>query len=147
MTPTRLDNYLKIATTASELSPDSETKVGCVLVGKQNEILLTSYNGFISGANDSILPTTRPEKYSYILHAESNAIFQAANRGISIRDCTALVTLSPCINCLRALYQSGIRTVYFKDKYRDFDSQLSMLDLKIQLTPVGIYTRIDLSVG
>jgi dCMP deaminase len=129
------------------MSPDAETKVGCVIVGQSKEIILTSYNGFIQGANDSALPNTRPDKYLVMQHAEFNSVCQAARRGIALSGCSAVVTLSPCINCLRALWQVGIREIYFKDKYRDFDKQLNMPDLKISLTSVGIFTKITLSCG
>lgn len=143
----KLDVYFDMAKSISKLSHDEETQVGCVLVGPNGQGILSSYNGFIKGAQDSTLPNKRPDKYQYIQHAEVNAIYQAASNGIAIKDYICICTLSPCINCLRALWQSGIKEIYFETEYKDFQNQLNMLDLKLELSKVGIYTRIKLSVS
>ncbi len=113
--------FFKTAKEWSSLSPDSQTKCGCVLVtGK--EITSTGYNGFMRDLPkdsfrdfDEELPKTRPEKYPYMIHAEQNAIYNAARRGRSTIGTTAYITGIPCLGCLQALYQSGVKEVKFTD--------------------------------
>lgn len=142
----KLNNYFKQAQVVAENSPDKETKVGSLLVNKRTGAVVASgFNGFIRKANDNKLPKTRPEKYNYIIHAEQNTIYNCARHGINTDDCFLVVTLSPCINCMRACFQSGIDIIYFKDEYRDFKNQLSMSDLNINLEKIDVYTKIKLS--
>lgn len=145
MNKQKLIKYMKVADSIAEFSPDAETKVGALLVNKNDgSIMGLSYNGFVRGANDSKLPTTRPDKYSYIQHAEVNLIYNSARNGVRTSDCFVVCTLSPCINCLRALYQAGITTIYYRDTYRDFKSNFMMKDLIMVLTNMGKYTKIEL---
>jgi len=142
----KLDNLFARAEKIAQLSPDSQTKVGCIAVREDGSEIGSSYNGFIPGAPDSKLPNIRPEKYQYINHAEENLIRQSAKHGVAIGNSIIIVTLSPCISCCRALWTSGVKTIYFKEEYRDFHKQLKMKDLKIKLTKIDKYTRIDLGV-
>ena len=142
----KLDTFMAMAVRISELSPDSQTKVGSIAVHPTSyDCILPSYNGFVAGANDSELPTTRPDKHKYIVHAEANMICQAARKGRSLEGYWSIQTLSPCSNCMRLLWQSGIRTIIFKDEYKDFKDQINMKDLTITTTKLGEYTKIDLS--
>lgn len=141
-----MDVFMKMAESISTLSPDAQTKVGSIAVNPTTyEALLPSFNGFISGSGDDI-PTTRPEKYKYILHSEVNMICQAARTGRNLEGYWSIQTLSPCSNCMRMLWQSGIKTIVFRDYYKDFQCQLNMSDIDITLVKLGKYTRIDLKV-
>jgi dCMP deaminase len=141
----KLENYMKQAEVVALNSPDAETKVGALLVHKESgAILQASYNGFVRKVSDHLLPNTRPEKYKYIQHSEVNLIYSCARHGVSMENTEVVVTLSPCSNCLRAMYQTGVKTIYFKDKYRDFDDQITMKDLKINLSQIGRYHKIEL---
>jgi len=140
----KLDNLFKQARIIAENSKDEETKVGCLIVNKDCETLATGYNGFVRNANDNNLPRARPDKYIYTIHSEVNAIYQAASRGVALKEGICICTLSPCVSCLRALYQCNIRTVYFEKEYRDFSKQLNMKDLIICLTNEGKYTKIEM---
>lgn len=96
---------------ASLKSKDS-TKVGAVLVGQNNEVLLTGFNGPPIGVQD--LPERRekrPEKYLWVSHAEANLIAFAARQGIRTEGCTVYVTHCPCSGCAKALIQAGIKKV------------------------------------
>lgn len=142
----KLNNYYKQALAVADLSPDEETKVGALIINENTGAVLGSgYNGFVRKANDCQLPKTRPDKYPYMVHAEVNAIYNSARHGIRTEGCFVFCTLSPCINCCRALYQSGIVTVVFKDKYRDFNTQSDMLDLKLNLQTIGDYYLMTIS--
>jgi dCMP deaminase len=121
---------MEIAEVVAKRSHDSETKVGALLINNASgAILATGFNGFVRGAPDGVLPTTRPEKYEYILHAEQNLIANCARHGISMENST----LSPCKLCMRLLVNCGITTVIAKTLYKDFASILQMEDIKVNL--------------
>ena len=56
-----------------------------------------------------------------VLHAEENAILNAAKEGISLKGCTLYITLSPCIKCARMIAELGTTCVVYKNKYRNTD--------------------------
>jgi dCMP deaminase len=103
--------FIKHAMLVSEKSKDPSTKVGCVLVGGDNEILSTGFNGFSRGV-DELIPERwdRPEKYKWVEHAERNAIYNAARNGVRLKGARAYLNWEPipCTDCTRALIQSGI---------------------------------------
>jgi len=141
----KLNNYNDQARVISNQSPDEQTKVAALLIhGKTGAVLSSGYNGFVRGGPDHILPKTRPEKYDYVIHAETNLLFNCARHGISTDECFVYCTLSPCVNCLRALYQSGISVVYFKDAYRDFDKNIKMLDLHLMIEEIGDFYGVHI---
>lgn len=134
---------MAMAETAASRSHDAETKVGSVLVkADTGAIIATGCNGFVRGADDAALPSTRPEKYDYIVHSEMNLIANCARHGISTENCFVVCTLTPCKVCMRMLWQCGISRVVAKSKYRDFDDILAMRDIAVDLTPENEY--IDL---
>lgn len=142
----KLDSYYKQALAVAELSPDEQTKVGALLIKKDGGAIVgNSYNGFIRGGPDLILPKIRPEKYIYIIHAETNLMYNSCREGMVTKGCFVFCTLSPCINCCRAMWQSGIDMVIFKDKYRDFDTQMEMKDLKLDIEMSGEYHIMKIS--
>ena len=113
--PTDWDNsFFLSAALWSIRSHDTQTKCGAVLV-KDKRIISTGYNGFISDIDDSVLPTVRPEKYPYMIHAEANAVYNAAKNGVTTLGSTCYVTAIPCLDCLQMLYQCGIKEIYFSD--------------------------------
>lgn len=114
--------YLEIARSVSSWSKDTSTQVGCVIVGRGAEILSTGYNGLPRGAYDDLPERQiRPEKLFWFEHAERNAIYNAARVGIPLKGSTAYVTLCPCMDCARAIVQSGIKKVITYD-IRDTDT-------------------------
>lgn len=145
MNKEKLSKYINVAEAMSKFSPDSETQVGSILVHKDTgSVMGVAYNGFVRNANDNILPTTRPEKYDYMQHSETNLLYNAARHGVMTSNCFVVCTLSPCVNCLRAMHQAGIDEVYYRDTYRDFQKNLKMKDLIITLTNMGEYTKINI---
>lgn len=144
--PKKLKYYYERALATSRLSPDPATKVGALLIHPESgAVIAEGYNGFIRGAPDKELPTTRPEKYDYIVHAETNLVCNAVRHGISTDKCVVFCTLSPCVKCMRFLYQAGIKTIYFKDFYSDFQQCSSMLDLLIKIVPFGDFSKLELT--
>lgn len=118
----------------SKRSHDTQRKVGALLVNDAGSIISTGYNGFCRDSPDASLPTTRPEKYEYILHSEENLICNAANNGISMRDCTVVINLSPCKHCLRLLKNCGVKRILFNNRYSDFDEVLKLKDVHFKHT-------------
>jgi dCMP deaminase len=93
-------------------SEDSETKVGCVIRHPRHGIVVRGHNSLPRGVQ-GIPPErlSRPEKYSWIEHAERSALYEAARNGRSVRGCTMYVDLMPCADCARGIIQSGIKEV------------------------------------
>jgi dCMP deaminase len=146
MKQNKLQLYIKRALVTSESSPDSETKVGSILISKSTgSVISEGYNGFVRGANDEALPKERPEKYKYVIHAEQNLIYNAARNGVRTDNCYIVQTHSPCVSCARALYQSGIDTVYYKTNYPGTDQIKNLGDLKLEYTEYEEFTKIVIS--
>ena len=95
---------------ASIRSHDSQTKVGCVIVGSPNIVVGVGYNGFCSGVKEDDLPTTRPGKYPFIVHAEANAVSNLVVRQID--HYKAYITHLPCASCAKLLWQTGVMEWY-----------------------------------
>ncbi len=128
---------MNLASTAAKRSHDIETQVGAVLVNnKTGAVLATGYNGFVRGADDKVLPNKRPEKYPYMMHAEQNIIANCARHGISMEDCMVVCTLTPCVSCMRMLWQCGITRVIAGRMYSDWDQITNMKDLSVQVSTV-----------
>ncbi|AZZ37255.1 hypothetical protein CIK05_10805 [Bdellovibrio sp. qaytius] len=132
MRPSKVANLMNLAEVVAQRSHDAETHVGALLVSnKTGAILATGFNGFVRGANDTELPNTRPDKYPYMVHAEQNLIANCARHGISMDDCTVVCTHSPCVVCMRLLFQCGITEVLYKVSYTDSDKVKEMKDIKV----------------
>jgi len=148
MRPTKLKNYMEQAEVASKRSHDAETQVGAVLIKNDTgAVIMTSYNGFVRGADDDNLPNTRPDKYPYMCHAEENMIWNCARHGISTDNCSVVSTLSPCVDCMRMLWQCGISRVVVKEIYRDFDDITKMKDLTVKVNLVEDFYELEYKVG
>ena len=111
--------FMGVAILASKRSKDPNTQVGACIVDENNVILSTGYNGFPYGCSDDDFPWDRTgddTKYSYVVHAELNAILNA--RGKNLKGSKIYVDLFPCNECAKAIIQSGIKTViYAENKY------------------------------
>jgi dCMP deaminase len=124
--------YMMRAEIAALGSHDAETQVGAILVkNSSGAVIADGCNGFVRGAPDDSLPNTRPDKYGYIVHAEANLLANCVKHGISGDDCMLICTMSPCVSCMRLLYQSGITKIIVKEKYRDYEQLKTMTDIKI----------------
>jgi dCMP deaminase len=105
--------FMTLAFVASQRSLDQNTKHGCVVVDCERTILSIGYNSPPRGCDDSQIPLTRPEKYAFMEHAESNAIINAARSGTSLRNSTFYVTGSPCHECLRKIINVGAKRIVY----------------------------------
>jgi dCMP deaminase len=101
--------FFELAKFVGQWSKDRSRKVGCVIVGRGREIRAIGYNGFPRGTDDGVIERhDRPTKYLWTEHAERNAIFQAARVGFALEGCTMYLPWFPCMDCARAIVQSGI---------------------------------------
>ncbi len=122
--------FMGVADMAGRRSKDPNTQVGACIVSDDNKILSMGYNGFPRGCSDDEFPWSRESgddddpystKYLYVTHSELNAILNY--RGGSLEGSKLYVTLFPCNECAKAIIQSGIKTViYREDKYPDSPS-------------------------
>ena len=112
--PEWTDYFLGMAKLASQRSHDVHTQHGCVITDSNNRILGVGYNGFPKGMNDVVLPTDRPEKYHWMIHAEQNAL---SNCVIRPDNGIAYVTGQCCNNCIMSLWQNGIKKVIMAESH------------------------------
>ncbi|MCQ2398858.1 MAG: dCMP deaminase family protein [Sphaerochaetaceae bacterium] len=116
--------FMAVAVLSSMRSKDPNTQVGACIVTSDRKIVGTGYNGFPIGCSDDELPWDREgnfydTKYPYVCHAELNAILNSTR---NLKGCSLYVALFPCNECAKAIIQSGIKEVIYKDdKYADTD--------------------------
>lgn len=111
--------FLKIANAVSERSTCDRAMVGCVLV-LEKRILTTGFNGSPSGQPhcDEVGHLMVDGHCVRTIHAETNAIIQAALHGVSTKGATCYVTHFPCMNCAKVLVNAGIVRLVYGVSYR-----------------------------
>ena len=109
--------YLAMAKRWSELSHCTRKKVGALIV-KNRMIISDGYNGTPTGFEN---PCEDEENYTkwYVLHAEANAILKVASSTQSCKGATLYLTLSPCRECSKLVYQAGIKRLVYYKAYKD----------------------------
>ena len=143
MKPKFIDAYMDVAERFGKLSTARRLNVGAIVV-KDDRIISIGYNGMPSGWDNNCEQTilwkdgkqliepqlvSKPE----VLHAESNAIAKLARSNESGEDSTLFITHSPCLECSKLIYQSGITTVYYKHEYRSQDGVDFLIKSKINV--------------
>jgi dCMP deaminase len=109
--------FISLLEPLTKRSKDPNTQTACVIVGPDNEIRSTGYNSFPRGIDDAVAERlARPEKYSWIEHADRNAIYAAAKVGVPLDRCRMYLTGMPCMDCARAIVQVGIGEVVYDAK-------------------------------
>jgi dCMP deaminase len=123
------DQYFMIITRqVAERSTCTRAKVGA-LIARDKNILASGYNGSPAGlphctdvgclVYSSTTPTGELEENCFrTIHAEINAIAQAAKNGATIRDADIYITHTPCIHCFKVLINTGIRRVFYEREYK-----------------------------
>jgi dCMP deaminase len=112
------DIYMRIAYEVSSASHAQRKKVGAIIV-KENRIISYGYNGTPYGFDNACEEDGVTKKE--VLHAESNAITKCAMSNESTKDAYLYTTMSPCYDCAKLIIQSGIKAVYYKEKYADIE--------------------------
>ena len=119
--------FFDLVGVVKQKSKDPSTQIGCVIVGKNHEILSTGFNGMPMRVTETEERKQRPQKYSYYEHAERNAIYLAARRGTPLEGSVIYLQFYPCADCARAIIQAGIKAVYL-DKRMFSSEQSASLD-------------------
>ena len=134
--------FLKIAKLASTRSTCIRRHVGAVLV-KEKKILATGYNGAPSGISHCVdvgclrdeeqIPSGQRHELCRGLHAEQNAILQAAYHGVSIQGSVLFCTNFPCVICSKMLINAGIRQIFYLEGYPDPLSEKMLREAGMEL--------------
>jgi dCMP deaminase len=111
--------FIKCAKVFSECSSAERLKVGCIIV-KDHKIISVGYNGTPDGWNNKCEDENNTT-YPYVLHAESNCLTKLARTTGNSERASMFITHSPCYECAKLIYQSGIKKVYFEEVYRNTD--------------------------
>jgi dCMP deaminase len=131
--------FMNIASEVATRSTCDRKHVGAVIV-RDKTILSTGYNGSVRG-----LPHCDDQGHMMedghcvaTIHAEANAIIQAAKNGVRVDGADIYITASPCWNCFKIVTNAGIKNIYYGEFYRDdriFDAakQLKMLVSQIKV--------------
>lgn len=112
--------FMATAMLMSTRSPCERLHVGCVIVTggvRRNRLVAAGYNGFLPGSPH--VSRVREGHEQATVHAEQNAIADAARRGSSVEGCIAYVTHYPCINCAKILASAGIAEVRYRRDYHN----------------------------
>ena len=109
--------YLKMALEWGELSYCKRRKVGALIV-KDKMIISDGYNGTPTGFENICEDDEGYTKW-YVLHAEANAIAKVSSSTQSTNGATLYITLSPCKECCKLIFQSGIKRVVYNREYKD----------------------------
>lgn len=133
--PSWQEYFADIALLVSSRSTCLRRKVGAAIV-RNKRLLTTGYNGAPSGTSHCLdvgclrdqmgIPSGQRHELCRGLHAEQNAIIQAATHGVSIEGADLYCTNLPCIICTKMIINAGIKRVFYLDGYAD-EMSLSML--------------------
>ncbi len=139
--PTWDQYFMRMAFLAASRSNCTRRKVGAVIV-KDKNVLATGYNGPPSGTvhcdvvgcirDELDVPSGERHELCRGLHAEQNAIIQAAVHGVSIKDAVIYVTTHPCVVCSKMLMNAQIREIIYAQGYPDELSELMLLESNIK---------------
>jgi dCMP deaminase len=118
--PTWDEYFMGAAMLVATRSNCERLHVGCVIVtgGRhKNRLVAAGYNGFLPGSPH--VSRLRDGHEQATVHAEQNAVADAARRGSSVEDCTAYVTHYPCVNCAKILASAGIAAIKYREDYQN----------------------------
>ena len=116
--PSWNEYFMSICYLIAQRSSCDRLHVGCVIV-KDNRIITCGYNGFISGApHESIIENGHEQM---TIHAETNAVTDAAKRGVNLDNSIVYITYFPCINCTKVLISAGIKKIIYNEDYKNND--------------------------
>lgn len=135
---------MKAAEVYADLSTAQRLQVGCVIV-KDNTIIGIGYNGMPSGWDNvcetikhkdftgTVLMKSKPE----VLHAETNAIAKVSRSSNSTDNADLFVTHAPCLECAKLIYQSGIKSVFYRDTYRSEEGIKFLQKCNVEVKQIG----------
>jgi dCMP deaminase len=124
------EKHMGLARYLTSWGKDRSRNVACVIVGPDQEIRSTGYAGMPRGLDDTKEERhQRPAKYKWVAHAEANAVYNAARVGIPVGGCTIYVPWYPCVDCAKAIIQSGIKRLVATEP--NWDDPIWGADFKI----------------
>ncbi|OGC03993.1 cytidine deaminase [candidate division WOR-1 bacterium RIFOXYA12_FULL_43_27] len=137
--------FLKITFDAAERATCVKRKVGAIIV-KNNRILSTGYNGAPKGLEHCTeatclrkklnIPSGERHELCRGLHAEQNAIIQAAVYGVNIEGGTLYCTFQPCVICVKMMLNAGIKRLVYKGDYPDKLAEAMLKESKMEVERV-----------
>jgi dCMP deaminase len=130
--------FMNIATQVATRATCERKHVGAVIV-RDRTILSTGYNGSIRGLPhcEDVGCIVEEGHCVSTVHAEANAILQAARNGVAIGDAELYTTASPCWPCFKLIANAGLRRVYYGEFYRDEKSLAVAREAGIELIDLG----------
>jgi dCMP deaminase len=146
MLPSKFSNaHMKAAEVYSQLSSARRLQVGCVVV-KDNTIIGIGYNGMPSGWDNNCedeITIEEDEKFikglktkPEVLHAETNALAKIARSTNSSDGASIFITHAPCLDCAKLVYQSGIKSVYYRNSYKNTDGLDFLNKCNVEVTMI-----------
>ena len=146
MRPTWDEYFMEIAGVAKKRSTCVRRRVGSVIV-KENRILATGYNGApmkIEHCQEDTcirakqnVPSGQRHELCRGLHAEQNAIIQAAKHGINIDSATIYCTTQPCVICAKMIINAGIKRIVYDGAYKDPLSEEILEESGVEICIIG----------
>ena len=136
--------FMNIASVVASRSTCPRKYVGAVIV-RDRTILSTGYNGSIRGMPhcDDVGHMMEAGHCVGTVHAEANAIIQAAKNGVRIDGGELYTTASPCWNCFKLIANAGIRVIYYGEFYRDTRSLEIAQQLGIELIDLSAAGNLE----
>jgi dCMP deaminase len=151
MRPSWDDYFMAMAYLASTRATCLRRRVGAVLV-KDRRVLATGYNGAPNGIRhceetgcireNLNIPSGERHELCRGLHAEQNAIIQAALHGTSIKDSVIYVTNHPCVVCAKMIINAGIKEIVYDEGYADDLSKSILSESKINIRQHTLNTTV-----
>jgi dCMP deaminase len=114
--PSWNEYFMSMCYLIAQRSSCDRLHVGSVIV-KDNRIVTCGYNGFIAGAPHESVIIDGHEQMT--IHAETNAVTDAAKRGVTLNESIVYITHFPCINCTKVLISAGIKTIIYSEDYKN----------------------------
>lgn len=133
--------FMGIAHQAATRATCQRKHVGAVIV-RDRTVLSTGYNGSVRGLPhcEDVGCIVEDGHCITTVHAEANAILQAAKNGVSIEGSELYTTASPCWNCFKLIANAGIRRIYYGEFYRDERSRETARQIGIELIDLQMPT-------
>lgn len=134
--------FMKIAEQVASRSTCDRKHIGALIV-RDKTILSSGYNGSLRGAPhcDDAGHDMENGHCVRTVHAEANAVAQAAKNGVRIDEAELYVTASPCLTCFKLIANCGIQTIYYKEFYRDERISEYAKQADVRLVYMGKDTR------
>lgn len=136
--------FMAIATQVATRATCDRKHVGAVIV-RDRTILSTGYNGSIRGLEhcDEVGHMMEAGHCVRTIHAEANAIIQAAKNGVAIKEADIYITASPCWPCFKMIANAGIQRIIFGEFYRDERIYEVAKALNIKLLQLSPESSVD----